>query len=226
MEEDIGDTHELSESPLPPAPVNAQREQGPTGGAGATEPEGGSGAVDDAHDWNNSGLERTPEVGISTPRADSSIDCNTDPDPPPSGDSNQQGNQFIVRGEKSKCRLFPTEKRNHQPSRETPYPEVKVQLVQVAVPGTDRDPHSGYDPCVPKRQGKHKHWVPRHMHVPAGGGTSGERNETTVEANQEEGPEQWLPGEGGDHCWVVAGLGTADDQQVVGPDGGCAKSDS
>ena len=29
-----------------------------------------------------------------------------------------------------------------------------------------------------------------------------------------------VSGEGGDDCWVVAGLGTTHNQQVVGPDGG------
>ena len=41
----------------------------------------------------------------------------------------------------------------------------QVHLVPVALPGTDGDPHSGYDLCAPKRQGKHKHWVPRYMHI-------------------------------------------------------------
>ena len=96
------------------------------------------------------------------------------------------------------------------PQRETMPPTVRQNPLPIqqgtpragALPGTDRDPHSGHYLCAPKRQGRHKRRVPRHVHVPAGGGVAGEGSEAIAETNKENSPEQWLPGEGG----TIAGL--------------------
>ena len=104
---------------------------------------------------------------LSTPQRDSPIDCDVDTSPP-SPNTSQSGGGQHQRGESSKRRLFPTQKRAHQLSRGTPYPVVKGLLVQTKVLGAD--PHSGYDLCAPTRQGKYKHWVPRHMKVSASRG--------------------------------------------------------
>ena len=54
------------------------------------EPGCTSRAVNDTQDRDSSGVERTPETRIPTPRAGSSIDCDVDPPPPPTADQSSR----------------------------------------------------------------------------------------------------------------------------------------
>ena len=172
-------------------------------GGEISEPKRASRATDNAQIGDTGGVDGGTESWTPPPHAHTAQPTAMQPPPPPPGyKPHQRDNQPPMRGERSNRRLFPKEKQCHQPSGKTPYPYNKVHLVLVVLPGTDRDPHSGHYLCAPKRQGRHKHRVPRHVHVPAGGGVAGEGSEAIAETNKENSPEQWLPGEGG----TIAGL--------------------
>ena len=116
MEEDIVD-HQESGAPVPAAtPTAAQGERGPPVGAEIPEPGRTSGAVDDAQGRDASGIERTPETRISTPRADSPMDCDADPTPPPAARTSRTANPKCVgRSPSTDC--------SQQKSRATSRPE-------------------------------------------------------------------------------------------------------
>ena len=85
----------------------------------------------------------------------------------------------------AKKKRFGAVKRDHQPSRETLYPQDKVRLVLAKVPGQagahDGAPHAGYDLCAPLQAGRFAHWKPGKMPLPP----DGEHAQSTCGAHSE-----------------------------------------